>query len=190
MIRPLAAGGFEVFFVSRWLDMDPATTFADVAERHAAAIVDKFGGPVPVIGHSTGGLLLLQLVADRPDVVTRAVVASAAYALGPVAKRAQRELMQAVERTGRYSGVAIASGMPASSAARRSPAGRAAGAGRLPIRVAHPVDAVTMLQADESRTAWAYARSPPRPWSRTALTTTSGRWRWWPRRRIGCRGPG
>ena len=35
MIRPLTAGGFEVFFVSRWPGMDPATTFADVAERHA-----------------------------------------------------------------------------------------------------------------------------------------------------------
>ena len=55
--------------------------------------MERFGGPVPVIGHSTGGSLLLQLLADRPDVVTRAVVASAAYTLGPVAKQAQRELM-------------------------------------------------------------------------------------------------
>ena len=82
MIRPLAAGGFEVFFVSRWPGMDPATTFADVAERHAAAIEERFGGPVPVVGHSTGGSLLLQLLADRPEVVSRAVVASAAYTLG------------------------------------------------------------------------------------------------------------
>ena len=52
-----------------------------------SAILERFGGPVPVIGHSTGGSLLLQLVADRPDVVTRAVVASAAYTLGPVAKQ-------------------------------------------------------------------------------------------------------
>jgi len=59
---------------------------------------------VPVIGHSTGGSLLLRLLADRPDVVSRAVVASAAYALGPVAKHAQRRLMQAIERTGRYLG--------------------------------------------------------------------------------------
>src|ERR687898_2644565 len=113
MIRPLAAGGFEVFFVSRWPGMDPATTFADVAERHAAAILERFGGPVPVIGHSTGGSLLLQLLADRPDVVTRAVVESAEYALGPVAKQAQRELMQAIERTGHYSGSAIVAGLPA-----------------------------------------------------------------------------
>ena len=151
MIRPLAAGGFEVFFVSRWPGMDPATTFADVAERHAAAILERFGGPVPVIGHSTGGSLLLQLLADRPDAVTRAVVASAAYALGPVAKQAQRELMQAIERTGRYSGSAIVSGLPAffrRPAVRRlvSPVVELA-ARRIPI--ANPVDAVTMLRAED-----------------------------------------
>ena len=151
MIRPLAAGGFEVYFVSRWPGMDPATTFADVAERHAIAIGERFGGPVPVIGHSTGGSLLLQLIADRPDVVTRAVVASAAYALGPVAKQAQRELMQAIERTGRYSGSAIVSGLPAFF---RRPAVRRLirpvvelAARRIPI--ANPVDAVTMLRAED-----------------------------------------
>ncbi|HZA73802.1 MAG TPA: alpha/beta hydrolase [Propionibacteriaceae bacterium] len=151
MIRPLAAGGFEVYFVSRWPGMDPATTFADVAERHAIAIGERFGGPVPVIGHSTGGSLLLQLIADRPDVVTRAVVASAAYALGPVARQAQRELMQAIERTGRYSGSAIVSGLPAFF---RRPGVRRLirpvvelAARRIPI--ANPVDAVTMLRAED-----------------------------------------
>jgi pimeloyl-ACP methyl ester carboxylesterase len=151
MVRPLAASGFEVYFVSRWPGMDPATTFADVAERHASAILERFRGPVPVIGHSTGGSLLLQLLADRPDAVTRAVVASAAYALGPVAKQAQRELMQAIERTGHYSGSAIVSGLPVffrRPAVRRliSPVLELA-ARRIPI--ANPVDAVTMLRAED-----------------------------------------
>jgi pimeloyl-ACP methyl ester carboxylesterase len=151
MIRPLTAGGFEVFFVSRWPGMDPATTFADVAERHAKAILERFAGPVPVIGHSTGGSLLLQLIADRPDAVTRAVVASAAYALGPVAKHSQLEMMHAIERTGHYSGDAILSGMPAFF--------RRPGVHRLlapvldlaakRISVADPVDAVTMLRAED-----------------------------------------
>lgn len=151
MIRPLAAAGFEVFFVSRWPGMDPATTFGDVAERHAVAITERFGGPVPVIGHSTGGSLLLQLLADRPDVVTRAVVASAAYALGPVAKHAQRELMEAIARTGHFSGAAIAEGLPAIF--RRPAVRRLVGpllelaARRIPI--ANPVDAVTMLRAED-----------------------------------------
>ena len=131
--------------------MDPATTFANVAERHAAALLDRFGGPVPVVGHSTGGSLLLQLLADRPDAVTRAVVASAAYALGPVAKQAQRELMQAIEATGRYSGSAIVSGMPAvfrRPAVRRLMSLFLERAARR-IRIANPVDAVTMLRAED-----------------------------------------
>ena len=152
MIRPLAAAGFEMFFVSRWPGMDPASTFGDVAARHADAILDRFGGPVPVVGHSTGGSLLLQLIADRPEVVTRAVVASAAYALGPVAKQAQRELMWAIERTGHYSGAAIAAGLPGMF---RSPRGRRL-VGRLlepaarRISVADPVDAITMLRAEDA----------------------------------------
>ena len=49
----------------------------EVAERHAEGF-DYFGQPVDVLGHSTGGSLALQLIADRPDVVRKAVVASAA----------------------------------------------------------------------------------------------------------------
>jgi hypothetical protein len=89
--------------------------------------------------------LLLQLIADRPDVVTRAVVASAAYALGPVAKQDQRDLMESIERTGRFSGAVILAGC---------------------------------------------RRSRPRPWSPTGRATSTGRCRWWPRPRGGCRGPG
>lgn len=72
-VRPLASAGFEVFFANRWPGMAPGTTFSEVADVHADAILRHFGGPVDVIGHSTGGSLVLQLIADRPDVVRRAV---------------------------------------------------------------------------------------------------------------------
>ena len=90
-LTPLARAGFEVYFTNRWPDMAADTTFADVAERHAEAIRHHFGAPVDVLGASTGGSLALQLIADRPDVVRKAVVASAAYALGPVGKAAAAE---------------------------------------------------------------------------------------------------
>ena len=161
MIRPLAACGFEVFFVSRWPGMDPATTFADVAARHAVAIGERFSGPVPVIGHSTGGSLLLQLLADRPEVVTRAVVASAAYALGPVAKQAQREDGSGADV--RYSSRhrSVARVLPPSRVLRLV-GPLATGLSGLPIsNPATPHHA----EAEESSTYGRLPQIPTRPWS-------------------------
>jgi pimeloyl-ACP methyl ester carboxylesterase len=152
MIRPLAEAGFEVYFTNRWPGMAPDTTFAMVAERHAAAIAERFGRPVPVIGHSTGGSLALQLIADRPEVVAKAVVASAAYALGPVAKRAQLKLLHGIEQTGRYSTEAMVdgfAGMIRSGWLRRALTPLAALAARR-ITIANPVDAAVMLRAEDA----------------------------------------
>ena len=110
-VAPLAERGFEVFFTNRWPGMPVDITFAEVAEGHARAILEHFGGPVDVVGHSTGGSVLLQLIADRPDAVRRAVVACAAYRLGPVAKRGQLSLLADIERTGRPSGASMAEGL-------------------------------------------------------------------------------
>jgi pimeloyl-ACP methyl ester carboxylesterase len=102
-INPLARAGFEVYFTNRWPGMAVDITFAEVAERHAEAIHDHFGQPVDVLGASTGGSLALQLIADRPDAVRKAVVACAAYTLGPLAKSTQLQLLRTVEETGGYS---------------------------------------------------------------------------------------
>ena len=151
-VNPLARVGFEVYFTNRWPGMAANTTFAEVAERHAEAIRDHFGEPVDVVGHSTGGSLVLQLIADRPDVVRKAVAASAAYALGPLAKHAQLELLHAIEATGRFSAEAILDGMGgfvrfrwlqtlltplAVVAARR-------------ITIENPTDAIAMLRAEDA----------------------------------------
>jgi len=102
-INPLARAGFEVYFTNRWPGMAVDITSAEVAERHADAIHDHFGQPVDVLGASTGGSLALQLIADRPDAVRKAVVACAAYTLGPLAKSTQLQLLRTVEETGGYS---------------------------------------------------------------------------------------
>jgi len=109
-MRPLAERGFEVHLVNRWPNMDPASTSADIAERHADAILEHFGGPAHVLGHSTGGSLALQLIADRPDAVRKAVVASAAYRLGPIAKRSQLTLARGLQQTGHYTAEALIEG--------------------------------------------------------------------------------
>src|SRR6188768_1096582 len=66
-VLPLARQGLEVYFTNRWPGMPADISFAEVAARHADALDDHFGEPVDVLGHSTGGSLALQLIADRPE---------------------------------------------------------------------------------------------------------------------------
>jgi pimeloyl-ACP methyl ester carboxylesterase len=84
-IRPLAAER-EVFWVNRKPGLAAGTTMSDIAEQHATALREQFGAPVDLMGHSTGASIVLQVLADHPSVVRRAVVASGAYTLGPLAK--------------------------------------------------------------------------------------------------------
>lgn len=101
-VRPFARAGFEVYFTGRAPNLPPTTTFADLAASLADGLVDHFGEPVDILGHSTGGSLVLQIIADRAEVVRRAVVASAAYKLGPTAKRVQLDLLRSLESDGRF----------------------------------------------------------------------------------------
>ena len=101
-IRPFARAGFEVYFTGRAPKLPSTTTFADLAASLADGLADHFGEPVDVLGHSTGGSLVLQVLADRAEVVRRAVVASAAYQLGPNGKQVQLDLWHGLERDGRF----------------------------------------------------------------------------------------
>ena len=83
---------------------------ADLAASLADGLTEHFNEPADVIGHSTGGSLVLQLIADRPQVVRRAVVASAAYKLGPTANGAQLDLLHGLERDGRFRADHLAAG--------------------------------------------------------------------------------
>jgi pimeloyl-ACP methyl ester carboxylesterase len=151
-ITPFARAGFEVFFTNRWPRMPVDITFAEVAAGHAEAILDHFGEPVDVLGHSTGGSLLLHLIADRPDVVRKAVVAAAAYRLGPAAKRSQLRMLADLEQTGRFRGDTLAAGLD--GMVRQSwvrsvltPPLRLIARG---VRVEHPPDAIAMLRAEDA----------------------------------------
>jgi pimeloyl-ACP methyl ester carboxylesterase len=148
-VKPLARVGFAVYFTNRWPGMAPDITFAEVAERHAEAIQDYFGEPVHVLGHSTGGSLALQLIADRPDVIRKAVVASAAYTLGPVAKRSQQELLHAIETTGRFAAETLLEGMVRSRWIRLvlTPLMRVVSRR---IRIENPTDTIAMLRAEDA----------------------------------------
>lgn len=98
VVRPFVDAGYRVYWTNRQRGMPAGSTMADVAAVHAKALADAFVGPVPVVGHSTGGSIALQLGLDHPAVVERLVLASTAYALGPVAKRAQRRMLDEAGR--------------------------------------------------------------------------------------------
>ena len=82
----------EVFYVNRRPGMAAGVTMAAVAAEHAAAIRRTFGGPVDVLGMSTGGSLAQQIAAEHPDVVRRLVLVSTGSRLGPVARQVQRRV--------------------------------------------------------------------------------------------------
>jgi pimeloyl-ACP methyl ester carboxylesterase len=67
-------------------------TMAELAAEHADAIRAGFGGPVDVVGTSTGGSIAQQLAADHPDAVARLVLVSTACRLGPLGKTMQRRV--------------------------------------------------------------------------------------------------
>jgi pimeloyl-ACP methyl ester carboxylesterase len=149
---PLARAGFEVYFTNRWPGMAADTTFAEIAERHAMAIRDHFGTPVDVLGASSGGSLVLQLIADRPDVVRKAVVACAAYTLGPVGKDMQRELLRAIEETGRYPAHGVLDSLSGKLRSRwvRAMLTPVALLAAKRITIENPADTIAMLRAEDA----------------------------------------
>jgi pimeloyl-ACP methyl ester carboxylesterase len=80
---------YTVYVVLRRPGMPQGYTLRDMACDCAATIREEFGGPVDVIGVSTGGSIVQHLAADHPDVVRRLVIHSSAYVLSPSAKRLQ-----------------------------------------------------------------------------------------------------
>jgi pimeloyl-ACP methyl ester carboxylesterase len=95
LLAPLARH-FRVYAVGRAPGLPPGTTMRDIADQHAHALNAEFGGPVDVLGISSGGSVALQLAADHPAAVRRLVLASAGHRLGPAARQAQLRYAEAV----------------------------------------------------------------------------------------------
>lgn len=89
--RPLARD-FTVYVVNRKRGLQADESMSDIAGHLANAIEHDIGQPVFLDGTSTGGSLVLQLAVDRPDLVRRLVVISAAYRLGTRGRELQAEV--------------------------------------------------------------------------------------------------
>lgn len=65
-----------------------------MADDYAAMIREAFGGPVDVIGVSTGGSIVQHFAADHPDLVRRLILHSSAHTLSEEARAMQMRLGQ------------------------------------------------------------------------------------------------
>ncbi len=86
------ADDFTVYVVNRKRGLRPGESMSDIAGHLANAIEHDLGEPVFLDGTSTGGSVVLQLAADRPELVRRLVVIASAYRLGPLGRELQAEM--------------------------------------------------------------------------------------------------
>ena len=96
MVRPFTSS-YRVYACNRAPGLVPGTTMAEIATQHADAIRREFGGPVDLLGMSSGGSIALQLAADHPEVVRRLVLVGAAARIGDAARAAQMRYIDAVD---------------------------------------------------------------------------------------------
>jgi pimeloyl-ACP methyl ester carboxylesterase len=82
---------YRVYVVLRKPGLPHGYTLQDMAGDYATMIRKEFGGPIDVIGVSTGGSIAQHFAADHPDLVRRLVIHSSAYILSEDAKRLQLE---------------------------------------------------------------------------------------------------
>ncbi len=96
--KPLAQR-YTVYAVNRRPGLPRGYTLADMARDYAAMVQGEFGGPVDVVGLSTGGSIAQVFAADHPGLVRRLVLYSSACRLGEEGRRSQRRLARlAAER--------------------------------------------------------------------------------------------
>ena len=119
----------RVFVVNRRAGLPSDLTMSELAAEHAAALRSTFGGPVDLVGVSTGGSIAQQLAAEHPDAVRRLALVSTACRLGTVGREVQAAVadhLRAGERRPAAAAVAAAL-LPAMG---ESPGGSAGSSGR------------------------------------------------------------
>ncbi len=85
------ADEYTVYTVLRRPGLPRGCTLKDMADDYASLIRREFGGPLDVIGVSTGGSIAQHFAADHPDLVRRLVLHSSAHTLSDRAKLLQLE---------------------------------------------------------------------------------------------------
>ncbi len=83
---------YTVYSVTRKPGLPAGYSIRDMSDDYATMIKDEFGGPVDIMGISTGGPIAQHFAADHPDLVRRLVLAMTGYCLSKEGKELQRRL--------------------------------------------------------------------------------------------------
>ncbi len=89
---------YTLYGVLRKQEMPHGYTLGDMADDCAVMVREEFGGPVDILGISTGGSIALHFAADHPDLVRRLVIHSSAHALNDTAKQVQLDVARLAEQ--------------------------------------------------------------------------------------------
>lgn len=78
---------FTVYYVSRKPNLPSGYSTHDMSEDYATMIKEEIGGPVDIMGLSSGGPIAQHFVVDHPELVHRLVLAETGYALSKEGKK-------------------------------------------------------------------------------------------------------
>ena len=80
---------YTVYLLTRKVGLPDGYSMQDMADDYAVMIEEEFGGPVDVLGISTGGAIAQHFAADHAGLVRRLVLHGSAYTLNETAKEVQ-----------------------------------------------------------------------------------------------------
>ncbi|HEX4920620.1 MAG TPA: alpha/beta hydrolase, partial [Candidatus Bathyarchaeia archaeon] len=89
---------YTIYSVNRKPGLPSGYTMQNMADDYATMIREEFGGPVDVIGVSTGGSIAQHVAADLPDLVRKLVLHSTAHTLGEAGKAVQWRIGELVRQ--------------------------------------------------------------------------------------------
>ena len=103
---------YTTYLVLRKQGLPEGYSIKDMSDDYATMIQEEIGGPVDVIGVSTGGSIAQHFAADHPNLIRKLIIHSSAYKLGDLSKSVQMRVgLLAQERQWRAAYAALASPM-------------------------------------------------------------------------------
>ncbi len=101
LMKRLVAGDFTVYQVRRKPGLPAYYSIGEMSDDYAVMIEEEFGGPVDIMGLSTGGPIAQHFAVDHPELVRHLVLAMTGYRLNENGKLLQRQVGH-LTREGRW----------------------------------------------------------------------------------------